>query len=707
MAAMHGTKEGSGQFPAAKGMEMPAPLLSRRPSSNKRLLSAVVLTLLSNHLLAAETGAVIDVTQLSLEDILNTEIVSASKKMERANRAPADVTVIQADDIRLFGWRTLADVLRATRGFYITNDYTYEYVGVRGFAPPGDFNSRLLVLVDGNRLNDPVYDTGFIGGELPLDLDLIQRIEIVRGPSSSLYGSNAFFGVVNLITREGRDLQGGEIALQAAEHYIGQSARGTYGRRLDNGLELLLSATHSESDGETLYFPEFDDPATNNGIAHDMDYEDRDQAFLKLDWGRWALTAGHGWRKKGRPNGPAGAEFNQPGTSYLDQESFGELQYRQETASGEFNARVFAGDYQFWGDMVFPGPLLSGDDARGSWYGLELRQGIRLTSQHQLVAGLEYQNNYRQFQTVYDDDPYALYLDREVDTRKLGLYLQDDWTLNERWSATLGLRYDSVTPSYADSQGEFSPRLALIHRPGAESTLKLLYGHAFRAPNIYESQYLYPFDPGRQLDNPDLSAETIDTVEVVWERYFGPETRLTVAGYAYKLKNLIALTALDVANPAPPPATVEAFQLQNQAAINAQGLELELEHQFENRARLRASYTIQHPHPDDHSRLSNVPRHLGKLNLGAPLGRDDLRLGVELQASSRRLADSGDYAPGYAITNLNLHYLTPLPGTELSFSVRNLLEARYYDPAADDGIPGRSRVPQRERELAARLQVRF
>lgn len=678
-----------------------------RRHTRRRLISALILALLSNYLLAVETDAVIDVTQLSLEDILNTEVVSASKKMERANRAPADVTVIPADDIRLFGWRTLADVLRATRGFYVTSDYTYEYVGVRGFSPPGDYNSRLLVLVDGNRINDPVYDTGFIGGELPLDLDLIQRIEIVRGPSSSLYGSNAFFGVVNLVTREGRDMEGGEVALQAAEHYIGQSARGTYGRQLDNGLELLLSATHSESDGETLYFPEFDSPATHNGVTHDMDYEDRDQAFLKLDWGRWALTAGHGWRKKGRPTAPAGAAFDQPGTFYIDQESFGELQYRQETATGELNARIFAGDYQFWGDSVFPGPLLSSDDARGSWYGLELRQGMRLNNHHSLVAGLEYQDNYRQFQTVYDDDPYTLYLDREVDTRKLGLYLQDDWTLGTQWSATLGLRYDSVSPSYADRQGELSPRLALIYSPGTESTLKLLYGHAFRAPNVYESQYLYPFDPGRQLDNPNLSAEIIDTVEVVWERYFGLDTRLTVAGYAYELKDLIALTALEVANPAPPPATVEAFQLQNQATIDAQGLELELEHQFENRTRLRTSYTLQHPRPDDHSRLSNVPRHLGKLNLGAPLGGDDLHLGVEIQAASRRLADSGDYAPGYVIANLNLNYYTPLPGTELSFSVRNVLDAHYYDPASDDGVPGRRRIPQRARELAARLQARF
>lgn len=686
-------------------MEMPEQ--PSRRCRTRHVISALALALLSTPSLAVDATAVLDITQLSLEDILNTEIVSASKKMEPVSRAPADVTVIQADDIRLFGWRTLADVLRATRGFYVSNDYTYEYAGVRGFSPPGDYNTRLLILVDGNRLNDPVYDSGLIGGELPIDLGLIDRIEIVRGPSSSLYGSNAFFGVVNLITREGRDLQGGEVALQSAQYYIGQSARGTYGRRLKNGLELLLSATHSESDGETLYFPEFDMPATNNGIASGMDYEDRDQAFMKLGWGNWSLSAGQGKRTKGQPTAPAGAVFNQPGTFYIDQESFGEVQYRQETDAGDFAARIFGGDYRFWGSAVLSGPVLNSDDARGSWYGLELRRGLRLGSHHHLVAGLEYQNNYRQFQTMYDDLPYTLYLDRDVSTRKLGLYLQDDWTLSEQWSATLGMRYDSVDPSYANRQGEFSPRLALIYRPGSESTLKLLYGHAFRAANVYESQYFYPFDPGRQLDNPGLSPETIDTVEMVWERYFGADTRLTVAGYAYSLHDYIALTGIDVVNASPPPATVPALQFRNQAAIDAHGVEVELERQFMNRTRLRASYSFQHPQPADDSHLSNVPRHLGKLNLAVPLWQEKLRAGLEVQGASRRLADSGDHAPGYVIANMNVQYITAYPGTELLFSVRNFLDAHYYDPAADDGVPGRSLLVQRERELAIRLQVHF
>lgn len=668
----------------------------------------VVLSLLFSPLQGhAAEASVPDVTLMSLEDILNTEVVSASKKAQRISRAPADVTVIHADDIRLFGWRTLADVLRATRGFYISNDYTYEYTGVRGFSPPGDYNTRLLILVDGNRLNDPVYDSGLIGGELPIDMGLIDRIEIVRGPSSSVYGSNAFLGVINLITRRGHQLDGMEADFLAAENYIGHASRASYGRRLASGMELLLSATHSESDGADQYFAEFDDPATNNGVTSGTDYEDRDQLFIKLDRSGWSLTAGHGRRTKGQPTAPAGSEFNNPATSYVDQETFGEVAYRKETSAGEFAARLFAGDYRFWGNAAYAGASLSNDDARGSWNGVEVRQGLLLGDQHHVVAGVEYQDNHRLFQTVFDEDPYARYLRRDVSMRRLGVYLQDDWTLGERWSATLGLRYDSVSPSYAERQSEVSPRLALIYGASSEATLKLLYGHAFRMPNVYESQYLYPFDPGRQLDNPALAPETIETLELVWERYIGTDTRIILAGYTYKLHDFIALSPVSVANAVPPPPTLDALQFRNQSAIDAQGLELELEHRFAARSRLRASYGFQRPHINDDEHLTNAPSHLGKLNLVLPLWRDDLDMGFEMQASSRRLADSGAYAPGYAIANANVLWRIPAARMELSFSVRNLFDAHHYDPAADDGVAGRSLTPQRARELAAGLRVRF
>ena len=82
----------------------------------------------------------------------------------------------------------------------ITYDRNYTYVGVRGFSRPGGYNSQVLLLIDGHRLNDIVYDSAGLGTDFPLDIDLIERIEIIRGPSSSLYGASAFLAVINVIT---------------------------------------------------------------------------------------------------------------------------------------------------------------------------------------------------------------------------------------------------------------------------------------------------------------------------------------------------------------------------------------------------------------------------------------------------------------------------------------------------------------------------
>jgi outer membrane receptor for ferrienterochelin and colicin len=134
-----------------------------------------------------------DLTQLSLEELLNVRVYAASKHLESVNDAPSSITIVTAEEIQEYGYRTLADILERVRGFYITYDRYLSYVGVRGFGRLGDWNSRVLLLIDGNRINENVLGQALLGTEFPLDVDLIQRVEIVRGPSSSLYGAEAFF----------------------------------------------------------------------------------------------------------------------------------------------------------------------------------------------------------------------------------------------------------------------------------------------------------------------------------------------------------------------------------------------------------------------------------------------------------------------------------------------------------------------------------
>ena len=148
-----------------------------------------------------------DLSEATLEQLGTMKVYSASKHLQAASDAPSSVTVVTADEIQKYGYRTLADILKTVPGFFVTNDRNYSSVGVRGFARPGDYNTRILLLVDGHRLNDNVYDEAMIGTEFPINIDLIQRVEVIRGPVSSLYGSNALFAVINIITRRGAGYQ--------------------------------------------------------------------------------------------------------------------------------------------------------------------------------------------------------------------------------------------------------------------------------------------------------------------------------------------------------------------------------------------------------------------------------------------------------------------------------------------------------------------
>src|SRR5256885_5410151 len=160
-----------------------------------------------------------DLTELSLEALMEIRVPTvygASKFEQKTTQAPSSITVVTSDEIKKYGHRTLADVLQSVQGLHVSYDRNYAFLGTRG-VNLGDFNSRILLLIDGHRVNNNLTDGAFIDTAFVLDVDLIDRIEIIRGPGSVLYGNNALFGVINVITRKGHQLNGFEVSGEYAE----------------------------------------------------------------------------------------------------------------------------------------------------------------------------------------------------------------------------------------------------------------------------------------------------------------------------------------------------------------------------------------------------------------------------------------------------------------------------------------------------------
>ena len=295
---------------------------------------------------------------MTLEDLMKVDIDSvfgASGYKQKVTEAPASITIVTADEIRRYGYQTLADILRNVPGFYVTYDRNYSYLGERGFGRPGDYNSRFLLLVDGHRTNDNIFDDALIGTEFPLDIDLIDRVEVIRGPNSSIYEASACLGVINIITKPERKQQNLTASGEMAS-YGTYKSRLTYGHQFEDGLAMLLSGTYYNSAGQDrLYFPEFNSPATNYGIVENADYDQSDQVFADLSFGKFRLEGLYGSREKGIPTASFGTIFNDPTTRTVDDRGFLDLTYDHNFGSNwGYTGRVYYDNYHYDGFYPYP-----------------------------------------------------------------------------------------------------------------------------------------------------------------------------------------------------------------------------------------------------------------------------------------------------------------------------------------------------------------
>jgi iron complex outermembrane receptor protein len=575
---------------------------------------------------AQDKDDTLDVTQRPFEELLNTEIITAAKLAHQISGAASAVSIVTAQDIRAYGYRTLDDILSSMRGLHLAHDYQYAFLGGRGYSNPGDYAGRITLLIDGYSAADNFFGQSFFGQDGFLDVELIDRVEYIPGGGSSDYGGGAFLGVINIITKKGSDFNGTQVALDFASHNT-QKQRVTWGRQFDNGAELLLSASSYNSAGRDIVI----DPA--EGSTSKVGEENNQRLFVKGSYQGWTLTSA----VVQRPIGILGGL----GAIATDTGGFTSLKYDTElTSKLKLSAHVYAGQYLYGANFGrdYPNDL---QFSTGRWRGLNTKLVSTALDQHTLVAGAEFRDDYRQSYTINFGNWYV-----DTSRQTFGLYAYDDIALSSTLQLNLGLRHDRRNNDTSST----SPRAALIYTPQTGSIFKLSSGIAHMQPTAdRESEWwkLYRI-------------ERVNTTELVWEQRLSQSTRLTSSVYRYNIDQIMQ-------------------EGEEDGKLFTKGAEFELEHLWPGGSQLRVSYAWQQAHDQFDGAPVNSPKHNAKLNFSTPLMGEWLRLGVELQYLGRRLDYDGLDAPSTTVANLALTSKNWWPNWQFSLSLRNAFNSSYAD----------------------------
>ena len=635
-------------------------------------------------------------------------VQAAERQVTRAQDAPASISIISWQEIRGFGYTTLAEALRSVRGLFISDDRDYLSLGVRGFSPPGTYNNRVLVLADGHITNDLSLGQGFTGHDFDTDLTDVERIEIVRGPGSVLYGSAAYLAVVNVVHRTpapGIHAAGGATFLSenAASAVVS-------GAREQQWIAMHGGVYHS--DGEQL----FHSPSLP-GFASGLDGEDAAHADLRGHSGEVTFFASVNDRGKTLPTAPFDTVFGAPGTTTHDTRFFGELSWTHPLAWGgsldmrlSLDGRRHSATLQYRG--VDPARAYPGDNGRiADWGEGEARLRLPTFLGNSIFVGGEVQDVWRvrlsSFTPAGSDAGNSVAPDVNYRETVLSAYAGDDLRLGPHATLHAAVRLDD----HPDSFGTVAnPRLALITQPYEGGNFKLMYGTAYRAPSFYERYFQNGVTevPGnRCLANGtclELQPETIRTGEFEHTHFIGDSLSLLLAGYWSRIANILRLAQISKTQ----------FAFGNRSTLtHSSGIEAEARWQPEPGKLVAVWYAFAHVTNDNGFLVPNVPTHTAALRALWPVTPELLSVSTELIYGSKRWTafvdnNNVEHEVGEElIWNAGFTGTLGERGPRFTMVVQNLLDQRPLIPAGLE-VPFAPRaVPQAGRLFRATLSGSF
>lgn len=599
-------------------------------------------------------------------------VETAALYTQTLQEAPANVTVVSRQEIRKYGFRTLAEALSNVRGFFTSYDGGLYYAGVRGFALPGDYNTRILVMINGHYMTDNVYGAMYMfGQDFGLDMDLVDRIEIVRGPSSALYGSNGMFATINIFTRAPADSPRAYVTTEI----------GSFGERktmvagsvyLGRGANLLLSGSGFYTRGRSM---EFDGRRTDR-LGAEQGYH----TFAQLTWRNWSVTANFQDRKVIVPTGWYGSDFGATGTSSRDAHDYVDAVYIKPIGNNsQLRWRLAYDRYTYYGRYISTVDGVWQDDrdlARGDWLSSRLTYRKGMGANATLAVGGEVSVDLRAVQQTEFVAPTAERTrDEHYPDRSYGVFVQQSWTAGKNWTLYGGLRLDDA----ANNDAFLAPRLAAVWQATPSTAYKFSYGRSFRNPSFFEQSW---------IPNPLLRAETMNTFEATREQRLGRSVNLTGSAFWYRVGGLIEGVPVNEDGD---------LQYRNVDSSEASGLEVEASGEPWDAFELSGSLGLSRARfRQPAERMPNSPARVAQVRASVPLARRRLTIAGAARYVSARLSPFGFEVPGGAVLDLTATTHKLARSFDLQFGIRNLTDRRYADPLSVEHLtqtiprPGRA-----------------
>lgn len=647
---------------------------------------------------------------MSLEQLMQVEITGATLTEKSLKNVPAAVTVFTREEIRRLGMDYLYELLNLVPGYQsqrysdMSTGSNYSSRGRRQGA-----NSReVLLLIDGRPMNDPRTGGPATGTRVPLGQ--IERVEIIRGPGSAIYGSNAFTGVINVITVHDENqatLTTGTDNQQQGELHLSQQS-GDWSARLfahgvyEGGQDYTVIDPWTGSSITTS------DPAQGGdfdlAIGHGKTqlsllhrqlktddfytFELLSNGFNSGDSRDTLLTLEHSWNW--RPDLTTHILFGHRETKVMLNS--------QITAAGELSALSYPSSSE---------PLFAESSVKSEAQYLKLDNSWTLDKDSSIQGGLEWRhedetesrayNNFdlAEFTALYNGElapPINYYgnfnhftqIGSEEDRNMLGLYGQYQRPLWQQAELTMGVRYDK----YSNINGIFSPRMAVVQQLTTIHSLKLLYGEAFRAPTQAETGLM---NNPLQVGNPDLEHETIQTWDLIWMAQW-QKLGLNLGWFHNRINDPIAQEIVNNVNTYTNLSEEET----------SQGVELEASLQISTPWLLRATFTRMTELPDSALREADT---LGSLMINYEKNAWNFNL-IGIYHSEREMFSGNTILPldDYWLLNSKLCYQYN-KNWQLFIRAKNLLDEEYQTTAQGNAL--QEGISNRGRELGVGVTWKF